>query len=82
MPLTIVRHEPLSKSIKIGYGFGHVLNEFCASMWFSYLLVYFQYVLMVRFYLKEFLEGLIFYMKKILQFMTMKSGICMTAGSI
>ncbi|XP_056637557.1 major facilitator superfamily domain-containing protein 12-like [Diorhabda sublineata] len=27
------------------YGSGHVLNDVCASMWFTYLLVFFQYVL-------------------------------------
>uniref|UniRef100_A0A6M2DN77 Putative na+/melibiose symporter n=1 Tax=Xenopsylla cheopis TaxID=163159 RepID=A0A6M2DN77_XENCH len=29
----------------IGYGIGHVLNDVCASMWFTYLLVYFHLVL-------------------------------------
>ncbi len=27
------------------YSIGHVLNDLCASMWFSYLLVFFHYVL-------------------------------------
>ncbi|XP_033108141.1 major facilitator superfamily domain-containing protein 12-like, partial [Anneissia japonica] len=27
------------------YGVGHVLNDLCASMWFSYLLLYFHQVL-------------------------------------
>ncbi|KAK2721615.1 hypothetical protein QYM36_003797 [Artemia franciscana] len=31
--------------IKICYSVGHVLNDFCSSLWFTYLLVYFQYVL-------------------------------------
>ncbi|XP_043484159.1 major facilitator superfamily domain-containing protein 12-like [Leptopilina heterotoma] len=35
----------LSWPIKLGYGTGHVLNDICASMWFSYLLVYFHLVL-------------------------------------
>ncbi|XP_063595503.1 major facilitator superfamily domain-containing protein 12-like [Penaeus indicus] len=35
----------LSRRIKFGYGVGHVLNDLCASMWFTYLLVYLQYVL-------------------------------------
>lgn len=25
---------------KIGYGFGHVLNDLCATVWFSYTLLY------------------------------------------
>jgi len=30
---------------KLGFGFGHVLNDLCASMWFTYLLVFFSKVL-------------------------------------
>ncbi len=30
---------------RLAYGVGHVLNDLCASMWFSYLLVFFHYVL-------------------------------------
>ena len=29
-------------SQRIGYSLGHVLNDLCAAMWFSYLLVYMQ----------------------------------------
>jgi len=29
----------------VGYGVGHVLNDLCASMWFTYLLLFFQKVL-------------------------------------
>ncbi|KAK3882696.1 hypothetical protein Pcinc_012943 [Petrolisthes cinctipes] len=36
---------PLSRKVKLGYGLGHVFNDLCASMWFTYLLVYLQYVL-------------------------------------
>nr|XP_012141614.1 PREDICTED: major facilitator superfamily domain-containing protein 12-like isoform X2 [Megachile rotundata] len=32
-------------SLKLSYGIGHVLNDICASMWFSYLLVFFHLVL-------------------------------------
>jgi len=35
----------LSLSKKIGYGLGHVLNDLCASMWFTYLLLFFHQVL-------------------------------------
>ena len=30
---------------RIGYGTGHVLNDMCAAMWFTYLLIYFHKVL-------------------------------------
>nr|XP_032829644.1 LOW QUALITY PROTEIN: major facilitator superfamily domain-containing protein 12-like [Petromyzon marinus] len=36
---------PLSASTKLCYAVGHVLNDLCASMWFTYLLVYFHNVL-------------------------------------
>ena len=32
-------------SRKLLYGIGHVLNDICASMWFTYLLVFFHLVL-------------------------------------
>ena len=35
----------LSLPLKIAYGVGHVLNDICASMWFTYLLLFFQHVL-------------------------------------
>ena len=31
---------------KLSYGVGHVLNDLCASMWFSYLLIYLHRVLL------------------------------------
>lgn len=34
---------PLFK--KFGYGLGHVLNDLCASMWFTYLLLFFHQIL-------------------------------------
>ena len=30
------------------FGVGHVFNDLCASMWFTYILVYFHYVLRVQ----------------------------------
>jgi len=30
---------------KLGYGMGHVLNDLCASMWFTYLLLFYHKVL-------------------------------------
>ena len=30
---------------KIGYGAGHIMNDMCASMWFTYLLLFFHKVL-------------------------------------
>lgn len=31
--------------LHLAYGVGHVLNDVCASMWFTYLLVFFHLVL-------------------------------------
>jgi len=31
--------------VRMGYGTGHVLNDMCASMWFTYLLLFFNRVL-------------------------------------
>ena len=30
---------------KLSYGVGHMLNDLCASIWFSYLLVFYHYVI-------------------------------------
>ena len=34
--------DQLSLRKKLSYGVGHVLNDLSASMWFSYLLIYFH----------------------------------------
>lgn len=36
--------RPLTARTKWTFGVGHVLNDLCASMWFSYLLIYFHKV--------------------------------------
>ncbi|XP_042229849.1 major facilitator superfamily domain-containing protein 12-like isoform X2 [Homarus americanus] len=36
----------LSVRIRFGYGVGHVLNDLCSAMWFTYLLIYFHHVLL------------------------------------
>jgi len=36
---------PLPLSKKVGYGLGHILNDLCASMWFTYLLLFFHQIL-------------------------------------
>ena len=36
--------KPITRTAKFSYGVGHVLNDLCASMWFSYLLIYFHKV--------------------------------------
>ena len=41
------RTKHLPKLTRLCYGVGHVLNDLCASMWFSYLLVFFHKI--VRF---------------------------------
>ena len=35
----------LSWSTRLAYGTGHILNDLCASMWFTYLLLFFEKVL-------------------------------------
>ncbi|XP_076667779.1 major facilitator superfamily domain-containing protein 12 [Andrena cerasifolii] len=37
--------QPLPPSLKLAFGIGHVLNDICASMWFTYLLVFFHLIL-------------------------------------
>ena len=44
--------KPLAK---YGYGTGHVLNDMCASMWFTYMLLFFHIVIK----LDNFYSGLI-----------------------
>lgn len=34
-----------SLKLQLGYGVGHILNDVCASLWFTYLLVFFHLVL-------------------------------------
>jgi Na+/melibiose symporter-like transporter len=36
--------KPLGLRLKIGFGLGHVLNDLAASIWFTYLLLYFHEV--------------------------------------
>ena len=36
----------LSARQRFGYGVGHILNDLCASMWFTYLLLFFHKVLL------------------------------------
>lgn len=38
-------YHRLPFGLKLAYGTGHVLNDICASMWFTYLLVFFHLVL-------------------------------------
>lgn len=38
-------HHQLSHIQRFSYGVGHVLNDLCASVWFSYLLIYFHDVI-------------------------------------
>lgn len=37
--------QKLPVYLRLAYGTGHVLNDICASMWFTYLLVFFHLVL-------------------------------------
>jgi Na+/melibiose symporter-like transporter len=36
---------PLSWKLKICYGLGHVWNDLCASLWFTYLLLFMKFAL-------------------------------------
>ena len=38
-------HSKVKTIVKLAYGTGHILNDMCASMWFTYLLLYFNKVL-------------------------------------
>lgn len=38
-------YQSLPIRLQLAYGMGHVLNDICASLWFTYLLVFFQLVL-------------------------------------
>ncbi|CAL4094563.1 unnamed protein product, partial [Meganyctiphanes norvegica] len=38
----------ISRRVKFGYGVGHIFNDLCACLWFTYLLVYLQYVLQLE----------------------------------
>lgn len=35
-------------SIKLAYALGHIFNDLTAAMWFSYTLIYFQRVALLR----------------------------------
>ena len=37
--------QHLTWSTRLAYGTGHILNDLCASMWFTYLLLFFEKVL-------------------------------------
>eukprot|EP01061_Rhynchopus_euleeides_P011483 TRINITY_DN21054_c0_g1_i1.p1 TRINITY_DN21054_c0_g1~~TRINITY_DN21054_c0_g1_i1.p1 ORF type:complete len:556 (+),score=230.02 TRINITY_DN21054_c0_g1_i1:50-1669(+) len=38
------RQDNQMKYIKLLYGAGHILNDLCAASWFTYMLVFFEYV--------------------------------------
>ena len=46
LPPPFQRPIPLPWSTKLAYGTGHILNDLCASMWFTYLLLFFEKVLL------------------------------------
>ena len=49
LKMTVEKHneELMSAFERLCYGVGHVLNDLCASMWFSHLLVFYQKVVQV-----------------------------------
>lgn len=46
-PLLLGRAPPLTLGQKTAYGVGHVLNDICAALWFSYTLLFMQLVLKI-----------------------------------
>jgi hypothetical protein len=40
------KDKTLPWSTRLAYGTGHILNDLCASMWFTYLLLFFEKVLL------------------------------------
>lgn len=44
-PVLSVMAESLTLLKRLSYAVGHFLNDLCASMWFTYLLVYYHSVL-------------------------------------
>lgn len=47
-PLLMPRGPPpLTLAQKAAYGVGHVLNDICAALWFSYTLLFMQLVLKI-----------------------------------
>ena len=37
--------EKLKRATKYGYGTGHIMNDICASLWFTYLLLFYMRVM-------------------------------------
>ena len=37
--------EKINRATKYGYGTGHIMNDMCASLWFTYLLLYYEKVI-------------------------------------
>ena len=46
VPPLQMEEKKLPWSVKLAYGTGHILNDLCASMWFTYLLLFFEKVLL------------------------------------
>ena len=42
---SLTKSEKVPILVKLAYGTGHVLNDMCASMWFTYLLIFLHKVL-------------------------------------
>jgi hypothetical protein len=41
---------------KIAFGVGHVFNDICGTMWYTYVLVYLQFVMQVCIYIINFVN--------------------------
>lgn len=48
LPNPVMIRQRLGKFQKAAYGVGHVMNDVCAAIWFSYTLLFFNVVLEMR----------------------------------
>jgi len=71
-------NKSLPVKIYVAYGFGHVLNDVCAAMWFSYLLVFFHFVSKNQ-QLNKYSKQQIF---QVLDFENGQAGILLLVGQV
>lgn len=47
MPLDLIKTSTINLYEKLGFGLGHVYNDLCAGVWFSYTLLFMQHALLI-----------------------------------
>ena len=68
---------------KVGYGLGHILNDLCASMWFTYLLLFFHQVRHLQLHLQIYMHlTLTFAPVQILYFQNTYAGVILLVGQV